>query len=104
MADAQRLLMGKVTPRHIVRAALGEFCRDAGIEDGSCGYVEREIVIKEGEVVEEILCESRAHDCDVIVMGAHQGFLSGTTIGAHIKAVLKKSKVPVLVVPPNSPE
>ena len=32
-------------------------------------------------------------------MGAGEGLLSGSAIGSNIKAVLKKSKVPVLVVP-----
>ena len=100
MQDAHQMLVGKVTSKQMISAALSKFCADTGIDSDECGYVEREIVIKEGEVVEEILDQIEAHGCDAVVMGASKGFISGTSIGHVIKSVLKRSKVPVLVVPP----
>ena len=101
MKEAHQMLVGKVTSKQMIRAALSQFCHETGIDADECGYVEREIVIKEGEVVEVILDQIKAHNCDAVVMGASKGFISGTSIGPVIKSVLKKSKVPVLVIPPH---
>ena len=46
--------------------------------------------------------QAREHRCDLIVMGASEGLLSGSSVGNNIKSVLKKSKVPVLVVPAHA--
>ncbi|MGB5986215.1 MAG: universal stress protein [Desulfobacterales bacterium] len=100
MKDAHQMLVGKVTSKQMIRAALSQFCDEAGIDAGECGYVEREIVIKSGEVVEEILEQSKLQNCDMVVMGASKGFLSGTSIGPIIKSVMKRSKIPVMVIPP----
>ena len=58
-----------------------------------------EIVVKEGDTIEAILKQATESQCDLIVMGASEGLLSGISVGKNIKSVLKKSKVPVLVVP-----
>ena len=100
MKDAHQMLVGKVTSKQMIRAALSQFCDEAGIDSGECGYVEREIVIKSGDVVDEILEQSKTQKCDMIVMGAGKGFLSDTSIGPVIKSVMKRSRIPVMVVPP----
>jgi nucleotide-binding universal stress UspA family protein len=50
--------------------------------------------------VEGILAQAQACKCRLIVMGASKGLLAGTTIGLHIKSVIKKASVPVMVIPP----
>ena len=77
-----------------------KFCAAAGIDDAACGYHSREIVLTDGNVVEDIISQARRHRCDLIVMGAHQGIITGTSVGATVKNVLRGSKLPVLVVPP----
>lgn len=98
--DVHRILMGKVTDREMVKAALNDFCHQAGVADQECGLVEREIVVKNGKVVENVLEQIKIHDCDMVVMGACRGLISGTSIGHTIKTVMKKSQIPVLIVPP----
>jgi len=97
--DAHQALIGKKTSNTIIRDALNLFCDMAGIEDGSCGYQSREIVVSNGDVVEDILYYSKTFNADMIILGARKGMLSETAIGGTIKSVLKKSKRPVLVVP-----
>ena len=97
--EARHALVGKVTPKQMVRTALSEFCREANIENDKCGVFQYEIIVKDGEVVEEILAQAAEHSCDLIGMGASKGLLSGTSVGHNIKAILKKSKIPTLVVP-----
>lgn len=98
--DAQNILIGKISSKQIIQVALEQFCRDTGIDDDACGYVPTEIVIKEGDVVDTILQEADKHNCDLIAMGASKGLISGAAIGTHIKSVMKKAKVPVIVIPP----
>jgi nucleotide-binding universal stress UspA family protein len=98
--SAKRTLIGKAKRSEMIRAGLNEFCRDAGIARDECGYVETETVINEGVVVDEILSQAKTRKCDVIIMGANQGLLTGTSLGRNIKSVIKNAKVPVIVVPP----
>lgn len=97
--EAKHALVGKVSPKQMVRTALSQFCKEN--ETGEEGYVipPSEIVVQEGDVVEVILEQAAKHKCDLIIMGASEGLLSSSSVGNNIKSVLKKSKIPVLVVP-----
>jgi len=97
--EAKHALVGKVTPKQIVRTALSEFCKENKRENETYAIPNYEIVVKEGNVVEVILKQASEFKCDLIVMGASEGILSGISVGNNIKSVLKKSKIPVLVVP-----
>jgi len=72
-----------------------------GLEDGLCpeqlGLTISDKVVY-GNVEEQILRHSVKSDCDLIVMGAHEKplFTFTTTLS---KRVMKRSKVPVTVVP-----
>ncbi len=100
--NAQEALIGKKSSDRMIREALSQFCSQAGIDDSACGYHSREIVISDGEVVEDILAYSKKYDCELIIMGAREGLISNTSLGPTIKAVLRRSKIPVTVVPPVS--
>jgi nucleotide-binding universal stress UspA family protein len=97
--EAKHALVGKVTPKQIVRTALSEFCKEDKRVDEDYVIPNYEIVVKDGDVVDTILKQATEFKCDLIVMGASEGLLSGISVGNNIKSVLKKSKVPVLVVP-----
>jgi nucleotide-binding universal stress UspA family protein len=97
--EVRQQLIGKRSSSKLVRKALEHFCTEAGIDAVSCGHQSREVVIGDGDVVESIIDNSKQHACDLIIMGGHEGYLLTTSIGATIKSVLRKSKLPVLVVP-----
>ena len=101
-SDAKRVLIGKISTQQIIRAAMEQFCRENNMADQLRGEAHLEIVIKDGDVIETILEVAEEHHCEMIVMGASKGLVSGTTVGPHIKSVLKKAKVPVLVIPPKA--
>lgn len=98
--DARQALIGKKSSNAIIRNALLQFCNEAGVDDTACGYQSREIVVCEGEIIEEIVNQSVHSQCDLIVMGTREGFFSESSIGPTVKGVLRKSTIPVLVVPP----
>jgi nucleotide-binding universal stress UspA family protein len=100
--DARQILIGKKSSDSLIRQALNHFCMEAGIEQAGCDYTSREIVISEGDVVDDVIYYSEKHNCDLIVLGTREGFLSNNTIGPTIKSIMRKSRIPVLVVPPES--
>ena len=99
--NARQSLIGKKSSPKLIREALDRFCIDAGIDDASCGYHSREIVVANGEIVEEVIEQSKKYKADLIVLGTRDGFLSDNRIGQTIKSVLRNSKIPVMVVPPH---
>ena len=100
--QARQTLIGKKSSSKLIREALDRFCADAGIDDASCGYHSREIVIADGEIVEEIIEQSKKYNADLVVLGTRDGFLSDNRIGQTIKSIIRNSKIPVMVVPPHS--
>ncbi len=100
---ARQQLIGKKSTNRMIQKALGEFCSSAGIDDDLCGYQSREIVVREGDLVDSIIDSSQKYDCDLIVMGAREGIVAKTSVGPTIKAVLRQSRIPVMVVP-STPE
>lgn len=57
--------------------------------------------VVEGFPAEVILSEARTHNCDLIVLGAHEHGLSHTFLGNTSKRVLRRATIPTLVVPLN---
>ena len=97
--EAKHALVGKVSPRQMARTALSEFCKENEPGEENVVIPPSEVVVKEGDVVEDILEQAAEYKCDLIIMGASEGLLSNSSVGGNIKSVLKRSKVPVLIVP-----
>ena len=97
--SVRKTLIAKKSSDKLIQAALEQFCSEAGIDDHTCGYHSREVVIRKGEVVDEIIKQSEKYACDIIVMGSRKGLLKRTVIGSVIKEVLRRATVPVVVVP-----
>lgn len=104
VSGARAELIGKKSSNSMIRTALTHFCTEAGIDDDACGYHSREIVVTDGDVVHDIIKSAQDYNCDLIVMGVKEGFLSHNAIGATIKSVIRQAKIPVMVVPPVSEE
>ncbi len=100
IADARQKLMDKKASNVMIKSALARFCRDTGIDAKACGYHSLEIVVSDGEVIDEVVRLSKEYHCDLIVMGLKTGVLSHNAIGPKTKGVMRTSKIPVLVVPP----
>ena len=65
-------------------------------------YLERisSIEVCEGYPAEEILRQADAFNCDFILIGTHEkGFTSHTFLGSVAKRVLRRSRIPAIVVP-----
>lgn len=97
--SAREVLIGKRSSARLIKDALDRFCMDAGMDDVLGGSHTKEIVVADGEIVEEILLQAKKYHADVIVMGARKGFLSDSRIGHCIKSVMRQCHLPVMVVP-----
>jgi len=68
----------------------------------------RSIEVCEGFPAEKILSTAKDLDCDTIIMGTHsQGVIANTFLGSTAKRVLRRTRIPVLIIPlpnPDKPE
>lgn len=96
---ARQVLIGKKHEAVMVRKALGEFSEKAKVDYQGPTPANVEVVVTSGNVVDEILSESQSRACDLIVMGHHiRGKFEEAILGSVTRRVLRKSKVPVLLV------
>jgi nucleotide-binding universal stress UspA family protein len=57
-------------------------------------------VLKEGEIAETILNTAKELNADIIVMGSHsRKWLENIIIGSEAEAVLKKTTIPLFIIP-----
>lgn len=102
--EVRQKLIGKRSTSKLIQKALERFCLEAGIDEESCGYQAKDVVIEDGDVVDSILKTAKEHDCDLIIMGGHEAAFLKKSVGGNIKSVLSKAKIPVLVVPADPKE
>lgn len=97
--NVHRSLTGKTSVNKMVRNDIQNFCKLVGIDDATCAFKSREILIAQGDVPENIIDHAKENNCDLIVLGAKDGIFSKNSVGTIIKTVLKNSKIPVTIVP-----
>ncbi len=98
--EIKKSLTGKKRDNKPIREALEQFAQD--MKDASDdSFKTDETLVRTGfaATANIILEEAENRNCDMIVMGTRgQGFLSGVVLGSTAKKVVKRSKIPVLVV------
>jgi len=82
-----------------IKSRLTKFCDDVQAELPSCPFITDSIKVKIGRPVDEILNEVENSAYDMVVMGAHgHGVLSDALMGSVSRRVVRRCKIPVLVV------
>ena len=59
----------------------------------------KSMMVRESYPAEEILKTVKRENCDLIIMGGHEKGLSHTFLGGVAKSVLRRSRVPTMIVP-----
>ena len=96
---ARNVLMGKQKQVPIIQEALEKLGKTAIDISKNPDLIEG-VVIRVGKTAEEILQLADESKCDLIVMGHHQrSMLTKALVGRTIRGVLRKSKIPVFLVP-----
>lgn len=86
--------------KEIVTKRLDLFCNNVQKEDPQCVFRVASIDVIEGHPVNEILDQAEKKNCDLIVMGTHgKGILSHAFLGSVAEKVIRKSKIPAMVIP-----
>ncbi|MFP4193410.1 MAG: universal stress protein [Desulfosalsimonas sp.] len=98
--DARQALIGKMSPGQIGQKVMRNYCEEAGINVEACEFNWHEVVVADRNIPNTIIDQVKKFGCNMIVMGSDKGFFGGNSVGSTIKGVLRKSRVPVLVVPP----
>ncbi|SDP51913.1 universal stress protein [Desulforhopalus singaporensis] len=102
MKQAHKSLLGK-TPENVqVRQAIHNFCLQEGIAEEGCDVKDREIIITHGDIVEDIVATAVEKQCDLIVLGGHDSLIGRSSVGSKIKGVIKRTNLPVTVVPADA--
>ena len=96
--DIHKSLTGKRLSSQVLEE-IQDFCEKVGMDEDSCAFHSREVIISAGDIAETIIKNGAENECDIIVLGAQKGLLNRNSVGNSIKSVLKLSPIPVTVVP-----
>ena len=90
--EVRHKLIGKQRDGMAMREVLAAFSEGQGL-------VTDDILIERGDASDVIVETARERSCDLIVMGTHGiGGIAETLIGSTAKRVVRKSRIPVLIV------
>jgi nucleotide-binding universal stress UspA family protein len=97
--EAKEALIGKKREHLAIKEALHQFSEDAKQQHEGGGFTTDEIIVERGNPVEVIIKSAEKRNCDLIVMGTHgHGTLEDVMLGSTARRVVRRSKIPVLVV------
>jgi nucleotide-binding universal stress UspA family protein len=96
---AHEKLIGKKRNDLAIRDALNQFLEKAQARKEGRNLVRDETIVERGDPARQILKYAEERKCNLIVMGRHgHGGLADAVMGSTTKHVVKRSKIPVLVV------
>ncbi len=97
--DARATLIGKRSELATIHQALDTF--SSPLQNEECRYVVENILVKDGHVVDTILETAKEEECDLIVIGSNKTmFTDSKSMGRRTKSILKRSRIPVMMIPP----
>ncbi len=96
----EKFVNRKEESANLIKERLTTFCDNVQKDDPQCVFRVASIDVVEGHPVNEILAFAESNACDLIIMGTHgKGFISHALLGSVAEKVLRKSKIPVMVIP-----
>ena len=97
--EAKEALIGKRRDHLAIKEALHQFSEDVKQQQAGDGFTTDDIIVQRGNPVEEIIKSAEECNCDLIVMGTHgQSTLEDVMLGSTARRVIRRSKIPVLVI------
>ena len=99
--DARSVLIGKRRESDLVKTALSKLTEDFSGMRPEGSVQEDKILVKKGDVVEEIISTANEEGSDLIILSSHAGAPNESFVSKKMQDVIRLSKVPVTVVPPE---
>ncbi len=97
--EAKEALIGKRKGHLAIKDVLHQFSENVKETQAGEGFITDDIIVERGNPVEQILKHAEERNCDLIVMGTHgHGTLADVMLGSTARRVIRRSKIPVLVV------
>ena len=99
---ARNILLGKQKQVPIIKDALEKLGEEAASKEGvpEKKQLVEGVVIRVGQVVDEILEVANEAKADVIVMGHHQrSMLTKAFVGKTTRGVMRRSNIPIFLIP-----
>jgi nucleotide-binding universal stress UspA family protein len=97
--EAKEALIGKRKGHLAIKDVLHQFSEKVKEGQEGEGFITDDIIVERGNPVEKILKHAQERSCDLIVMGTHgHGTLEDVMIGSTARRIVRRSKIPVLVV------
>ncbi|MFC1839574.1 universal stress protein [Thermodesulfobacteriota bacterium] len=86
--------------KETITGRLSVFCENVQKGDPQCTFRVASIDVIEGHPVNEMLKKAEKEKCDMIVMGTHgKGLITHAILGSVAEKVIRRAKVPVMVIP-----
>ncbi len=105
---AKNILIGKNVDALRIRKAIAGFFKGSDLKNqaSDADALIKKILVAEGRsIADEITATATEEDCDMIVIGCKQQGLLAEAMGSHVvRKILKRSSVPVVVVPISQEE
>lgn len=100
LEDAGEVLLSRKRENSaIMKKCIGEYCEQLQGSVPEDAYVHYDIVVKSGHPVEQITEYANTEKFNLIVIGSHgHGTLKDAVMGDTARRVLRRAKIPVLVV------
>lgn len=101
LQEARQALIGKKRDNVAIRYGLEHFAENmaANLENEPAKPLTDEVLIRHGDPVEQILEVSTERNVDLIVMGTHgHGIIADAVMGSTARRVVRRSKIPVLMI------
>ena len=97
--EAKEALIGKRKGHLAIKDVLHQFSEKVKEGQEGEGFITDDIIVERGNPVEQILKHVQERSCDLIVMGTHgHGTLEDVMLGSTARRVIRRSKIPVLVI------
>ena len=82
-----------------IKGRLNNFCDEISTEVDACTFQVDKIIVKEGIAADEILHQAELNNADLIVMGTRGfGMFKEALMGGTARRVVRRSKIPVMVI------
>ncbi|UCD34914.1 MAG: universal stress protein [Nitrospiraceae bacterium] len=99
LQEARDILIRRKRDNAAIKECIGQFCDEVQAATPDHPALAYGIDVKIGDPVNEIIRESEAGSYDLIVMGMHgHGPVRSAMMGDTVRRVVKRSKIPVLIV------
>jgi len=100
-SDTRSVLIGKRRDSDLVKKALSKLTEDFSNRRPEGSVQEDHILVKKGDVVEEIFTTAGEEESDLIILSAHASSPGESFLSKKMQDVIRLSRVPVTIVPPK---